>query len=121
MGDIIARGLAIKANTDINTINQDITQIQSDLQGVVLGQIPDGTITDVKLSDEEGQVKDRITKLEDGASETKGALQEVNLELINHKADTMPHLVRDITNNKTYRYGYQIQDGVTQLIFEEVV
>ena len=55
----------------------------------------------------------------EGSIET--AVQEISAELVTHKADTMPHLIRDITNNKTYRYGYQIQDGVTQLIFEEVV
>ena len=55
----------------------------------------------------------------EGSIET--AVQEISAELVTHKADTMPHLIRDITNNKTYRYGYQIQDDVTQLIFEEVV
>lgn len=38
-----------------------------------------------------------------------------------HLADGMPHLIQDITSNKTYRYGLQIQNGVTQFIYEEVV
>ena len=55
----------------------------------------------------------------EGSIET--AVQEISAELVTHKADTMPHLIRDITNNKTYRYGYQIQNGITQFIYEEVV
>ena len=38
-----------------------------------------------------------------------------------HLAEDMPHLIQDITNSKTYRYGLQIQNGITQFIYEEVV
>jgi len=55
------------------------------------------------------------------STDVEGVLQEVGSELATHKADTMPHLIRDITNNKTYRYGYQMQNGITQFIYEEVV
>ena len=41
--------------------------------------------------------------------------------LARHKADIMPHQIKDITNDKKYRYGLQIQNGVTQIIYEEVI
>jgi hypothetical protein len=36
----------------------------SQIQDIVLGQIPDGAITDVKLSDDEGQIKQRFASHE---------------------------------------------------------
>ena len=41
--------------------------------------------------------------------------------LTSHLEDNMPHRIKDITNNKTYRYGLQIKNGVTQFIYEEVL
>jgi len=38
-----------------------------------------------------------------------------------HKAENMPHLIKDVTNNKIYRYGLRVKDGITQFICEEVV
>lgn len=52
---------------------------------------------------------------------TAGMYDEIKQAVILHKADTMPHQIKDITNDKKYRYGLQIKDGVTQLIYEEVV
>ncbi len=34
---------------------------------------------------------------------------------------TMPHKVKDVDNNKTYKMGLQIKDGKTQIMYEEVV
>ena len=48
-------------------------------------------------------------------------IKKVEADLASHKEDNMPHLIKDITNNKTYRYGLQVKDGVTQLIYEEVL
>jgi hypothetical protein len=52
---------------------------------------------------------------------TTSAINAVNDALTSHLEDNMPHLIKDITNNKTYRYGLQVKDGVTQLIYEEVL
>jgi hypothetical protein len=41
-------------------------------------------------------------------------------ELYAHLADNMPHLIQDKDTGKTYRYGLQVQNGVTQFIYEEV-
>ena len=38
-----------------------------------------------------------------------------------HLEDYMPHLIKDITNNKTYQYGLQVKNGATQIIYEEVL
>ena len=38
-----------------------------------------------------------------------------------HDVGTMPHLVQDLDTAKTYRYGLQVQNGVTQFIYEEVI
>ena len=56
------------------------------------------------------------------STDVEGALQEVNLELITHKADTMPHKFEDLKNNVTYKFGFQLSaEGNPQIIFEEVV
>ena len=41
--------------------------------------------------------------------------------LTQHTKDSMPHLIQDLDSGKTYKYGLQIQNGVTQFIYEEVV
>jgi hypothetical protein len=41
---------------------------KEEIQNVVLDQIPDGTLTDVKLSNAAGQVKARVTSLEGRAT-----------------------------------------------------
>ena len=48
-------------------------------------------------------------------------IDEMDNELAAHKAENMPHQIKDLDNNKTYRYGLQIKDGVTQFIYEEVI
>ena len=44
----------------INTNITDIATNAADIVGVVLGAIPDGSLTDVKLSDTAGQIKDKV-------------------------------------------------------------
>jgi hypothetical protein len=38
-----------------------------------------------------------------------------------HLNHNMPHMVNDLDNSKTYRWGLRIQDGKTQFIYEEVI
>lgn len=45
----------------------------------------------------------------------------LDIRITNHLADPMPHLIKDLDNNKTYRYGLQVQNRVTQFIYEEVI
>ena len=55
---------SLKANSsDVYTKTQiDTTQAtKSELQNIVLGQIPDGSLTDDKLSDAVGDIKERLT------------------------------------------------------------
>ena len=52
---------------------------------------------------------------------TAGMYDEIKQAVTSHKEDNMPHLIKDITNNKTYRYGLQIKNGATQFIYEEVL
>ena len=42
-------------------------------------------------------------------------------DYVQHLASEMPHLVRDLDNDKTYRFGLRVKDGNTQLIYEEVM
>lgn len=41
--------------------------------------------------------------------------------LTQHTKESMPHVVSDLDTGKKYKYGLQIQNGVTQFIYEEVV
>lgn len=42
-------------------------------------------------------------------------------EFDNHLNSNMPHLIVDTDTNKTYRYGLQVKNGMTQIIYEEVI
>jgi hypothetical protein len=49
-------------------------------------------------------------------------LSNIATEIVTHKADTMPHQVKDLLNAKTFRFGLQMSaDGQPQIIFEEVI
>jgi len=89
--------------------------------GAEVNNISDADANELTGGGETNLHKHAAADVNYGEGSIETAVQEISAELVTHKADTMPHLIRDITNNKTYRYGYQIQDGVTQLIFEEVV
>lgn len=62
------------------------------------------------------------------ATDTQGAIDEVAADLTSHKEDyathletEMPHQFKDLKNNKTYKFGFQLSDeGNPQLIYEEV-
>ncbi|WP_243299142.1 hypothetical protein [Bacillus litorisediminis] len=88
----------------------------SQIQGVTLGQIPDGTITDAKLSDAEGQIKQSFN-----AHQADLASQEVNkgASLIGiHDANSLftstnvegalSELFTDVSNGKV-----QVRDAIT--------
>ncbi|MEG0133114.1 MAG: hypothetical protein RR851_13225, partial [Clostridium sp.] len=44
-------------------VQDAIKQLKEDMINVVLGDIPSGAISDIKLSDLEGQIKDKVNKL----------------------------------------------------------
>lgn len=46
----------------------------------------------------------------------------LQLDADGHKDEIMPHIMKDLKNNKTYRYGRQVsEEGVPQIISEEVI
>jgi len=50
------------------------------------------------------------------------AVEDVEDELIAHKAENMPHQFINHKENKTYKFGFQVSvDGKPQIIYEEVV
>ena len=62
------------------------------------------------------------------ADTVEGALTEIHEKLDEHKEDyvqhlasEMPHLVRDLDNDKTYRFGLRVKEGNPQIIYEEVI
>lgn len=62
-----------------------------------------------------------VTKASNVLTEDNKSVQQKMDDFTAHLAENMPHLIKDITNNKTYRYGIQVKDGVTQFIYEEVL
>lgn len=46
------------------TVGGQLSYLKDELNGIALSQIPDGTVTDAKLSDEAGQVKARLLAVE---------------------------------------------------------
>jgi len=84
--DLIAANIPISEITDLNSLfiqdaiaelkgisddnkeyllqicNDNKQYLADQLQGVVLGQLPDGSLTDIKLSNADGQIKDNFAK-----------------------------------------------------------
>ena len=89
--------------------------------GAEVNNISDADASELTGGEETNLHKHAAADVNYGEGSIETAVQEISAELVTHKADTMPHLIRDITNNKTYRYGYQMQNGITQFIYEEVV
>lgn len=58
-----------------DTVQKALEALLVQIHAAAIGQIPDGAITDVKLSNEEGQIKDRVT--------------EIQLELKTNKTDML--------------------------------
>lgn len=92
----------------LNSINERISQ-------TVIGQIPDGSLTDAKLSDDAGQVKDRLQSHADAAAPHTG--HATTADFAAHKADTMPHKTAD----GGYRWGLRINPDLSATIIYEVV
>lgn len=55
------------------------------------------------------------------ATTVEEALQEVKSGIDTHKEEIMPHQIKNLKTGKTYRYGYQVSDGIPQVISEEVI
>lgn len=49
-----------------DTVQKALSALLTQIQATAIGQIPDGAITDVKLSNEEGQIKDRVNDMQHG-------------------------------------------------------
>ena len=82
----------------------------------------------------QGKILDnRIGVLNNLATTEKGslvrAINEVDNDLAEHKLDytdhlnsIMPHQFRDLKNDKTYNFGFQLSgEGKPQIIYEEVI
>lgn len=99
---------ATPISTSPATVQGILEWLKSQIDATVLGQIPDGTITPVKLS------FDPATQVE---------LQTEIDALASHKAESMPHRFTDSTDLRTYKYGLKTnaaKDGLV-FVYEEVV
>ncbi len=63
-----------------DTVQKALEALLTQIQAATIGQIPDGTITDAKLSNQAGQIKSKVTALENNLSEIEG-------EVDSHKAE----------------------------------
>ena len=50
-----------------------------------------------------------------------GAVNEVDGEIIAHKAIDLPHTAVDSVTGTTYKWGLAVEDGVWGYVYEEVV
>lgn len=67
-----------------DTVQKTLAALLTQVQSSALGQIPDGTITDAKLSNTTGQIKDKVSDLQDEVT-------AISNEVTSHLADYMPH------------------------------
>lgn len=87
----------------------DVQEVADDLDDVIENvDIDDGLDTESQT-------------LGGAVNEIHGDLETVKTNYLSHLEDTMPHEFRDLKNDKTYKYGFQIsEEGNPQLIFKEV-
>ena len=45
----------------------------------------------------------------------------IKKDLDTHKAESMPHKFTDTSDNKTYKYGFEAQNGELVFKYEEVI
>jgi len=82
-GNSGASKIKISAVSEITSDNVQgaIEQTNARITQAVLGQVPDGSLTDAKLSNAAGQIKDRVTKIEAQISEPAYVEQEETTEI----------------------------------------
>lgn len=82
-GNSGASKIKISAVSEITSDNVQgaIEQTNARITQAVLGQVPDGSLTDAKLSNAAGQIKDRVTKIEAQISEPVYVEQEETAEI----------------------------------------
>ena len=81
----------------------------------------DDSVRKVAYLDEVQDVADDVDDLLEDVDELQGDLESVKTDYLAHTKNIMPHEFRDLKNDKTYKYGFQISgEGNPQLIFEEV-
>lgn len=101
-----------------NNAKMALDILKAEIDAIVTG----GTDVDPRVSqalvDSEGTTYKTLKARNDA---WEGKVNENSTKLNEHKLANMPHQAKDITNNKTYKFGLQIKDGVTQIICEEVV
>jgi len=60
--DAGANAIGAEGTFGTDNVGDELKAVKDALDGVVLGQIPDGSLTDVKLSNADGQIKDTVSK-----------------------------------------------------------
>ena len=72
------------------------------------------------IKDKENEYYD-IEKVNSNLDKVDGAIKDRANELLEHNNSPMPHQARDLTTNKTYKFGLQLTGGKPQFIYEEVL
>lgn len=81
-----------------DTVQGALEYIKSQIIVAQMGQLTDGSLTDVKLSNDPLDIKSRF---------------------ITHQTESMPHQFTD--GVKTYRYGFKVEGGALKFMYEEVI
>jgi len=117
------------ATTNANTATDsaDVSAINANTQGdyaLVQGGYAK-TEADRLVATDASSLQTEITDNSDKIGILTGAgatAEKADKEYVDtHLAETMPHLIVDIDNGKTYRHGRRFKDGGMQTIWEEVV
>lgn len=81
-----------------NTVRDALVWLKNQINVAQLGQLTDGSLTDVKLSNDPADIKARFG---------------------NHQNESMPH--HFIDGGITYKYGWKVEGGALKFIYEEVM
>ena len=101
------------------------TVISNNLTETVAGKALDATqgkALDNKIGVLSNLTTTEKSNLVGAVSEVDNDLAELKLDYTDHLNSIMPHQFRDLKNDKTYNFGFQLSgEGKPQIIYEEVI
>jgi hypothetical protein len=110
-------GVDICSAKDVNDLAAAIKENESGISGLQNDKVNKADV----VNDLTAGGADKVLSAEQGKA-LKGMV-DGNSTSISDLSDesTLPHKVKDVSNNKTFKMGLQIKNGKTQIVYEEAV
>jgi hypothetical protein len=99
-----------------DTVQKALAALLTQIQAAAIGQIPDGTITDAKLSNAEGQIKNRVSTLQTDVGTLQTSVNDIDSVFGTHLAADIIH--RKIILSDQDANGEEMENGDIWIKYE---